>query len=42
MCEQLGRLRGVQDTSVFSFTGLFSMLDVLTGIPMPGSWKSSR
>jgi EAL and modified HD-GYP domain-containing signal transduction protein len=35
MCEQLGRLRGVQDTSVFFITGLFSMLDVLTGIPMP-------
>jgi EAL and modified HD-GYP domain-containing signal transduction protein len=35
MCEQLGALRGFRATPALFITGLFSMLDVLTGIPMP-------
>lgn len=35
MCEQLARLAGVIDTGPYFITGLFSLLDVLTGIPMP-------
>lgn len=35
MCEQLARLAGVKDTGPYFITGLFSLLDVLTGIPMP-------
>jgi EAL and modified HD-GYP domain-containing signal transduction protein len=34
MCEQLGRLAGVQDTGPYFITGLFSMLNVLTGVPV--------
>ncbi len=34
MCEQLGRLGGAQDTGPHFITGLFSMLDVITGMPM--------
>jgi len=34
MCEQLARLRGVRNTASFFITGLFSMLDVFTGMPM--------
>jgi c-di-GMP phosphodiesterase len=34
MCEQLGRLIGAQDTGPFFITGLFSMLNVLTGMPI--------
>jgi EAL and modified HD-GYP domain-containing signal transduction protein len=34
MCEQLARLRGVRNTAPFFITGLFSMLDALTGIPI--------
>jgi EAL and modified HD-GYP domain-containing signal transduction protein len=34
MCEQLARRRGVRNTGSFFITGLFSMLDVLTGMPM--------
>lgn len=33
MCEQLGKLAGQQQTGAFFITGLFSMLNVLTGIP---------
>jgi len=35
LCEQLARLAGVKDTGPYFITGLFSLLDVLTGIPMP-------
>ena len=34
MCEQLGRLAGVHDTGPYFITGLFSMLNVLTGVPV--------
>jgi c-di-GMP phosphodiesterase len=34
MCEQLARLAGVKDTGPYFITGLFSLLDVLTGVPM--------
>jgi EAL and modified HD-GYP domain-containing signal transduction protein len=34
MCEQLGRLAGVDDTGPYFITGLFSMLNVLTGVPI--------
>jgi EAL and modified HD-GYP domain-containing signal transduction protein len=34
MCEQLGRLRGVKDVGPYFITGLFSMLNVLVGLPM--------
>jgi EAL and modified HD-GYP domain-containing signal transduction protein len=34
MCEQLARLRGVRNTAPFFITGLFSLLDALTGTPM--------
>jgi c-di-GMP phosphodiesterase len=33
MCEQLGKLSGSQQTGAFFITGLFSMLNVLTGTP---------
>jgi c-di-GMP phosphodiesterase len=33
MCEQLGKLSGTQGTGAFFITGLFSMLNVLTGTP---------
>ena len=33
MCEQLGKLAGQQQTGAFFITGLFSMLNVLTGMP---------
>src|SRR5690606_529703 len=33
MCEQLGRLSGKRDVGAYFITGLFSMLDVLTGKP---------
>ncbi len=33
MCEQLGRVAGARDTGPYFITGLFSMLNVLTGIP---------
>jgi EAL and modified HD-GYP domain-containing signal transduction protein len=33
MCEQLGRLAGALETGGYFITGLFSLLDVLTGIP---------
>jgi c-di-GMP phosphodiesterase len=35
MCEQLGRLIGADDTGPYFITGLFSMLNVLTGVPIP-------
>ncbi|HUN27169.1 MAG TPA: HDOD domain-containing protein [Steroidobacteraceae bacterium] len=35
MCEQLARLAGMKDTGAYFITGLFSLLDVLTGIPTP-------
>jgi c-di-GMP phosphodiesterase len=35
LCEQLARLGGADDTGPYFITGLFSLLDVLTGIPMP-------
>lgn len=35
MCEQLARLAGVKDTGPYFITGLFSLLDVLTGMPLP-------
>jgi len=35
MCEQLGRLVGTDDTGPYFITGLFSMLNVLTGVPVP-------
>jgi len=34
MCEQLGRLGGATDAGAYFITGLFSMLDVLTGMPI--------
>ena len=34
MCEQLGPHRGMQDCASLFITGLFSTLDVVTGIPM--------
>ena len=34
MCEQLGRLVGAADTGPYFITGLFSMLNVLTGVPI--------
>jgi c-di-GMP phosphodiesterase len=34
MCEQLGRLIGAADTGPFFISGLFSMLNVLTGVPI--------
>lgn len=34
MCEQLGRLNGAPDPSAYFITGLFSMLDVLTAMPL--------
>ncbi len=34
MCEQLGRLAGVPDSGSYFITGLFSMLNVLTGVPI--------
>jgi EAL and modified HD-GYP domain-containing signal transduction protein len=34
MCEQLGRLAGVEETGPYFITGLFSMLNVLTGVPI--------
>lgn len=34
MCEQLGRLAGAADTGPYFITGLFSMLNVLTGVPI--------
>ncbi len=33
MCEQLGRLGGAKDTGPFFITGLFSLLNALTGMP---------
>lgn len=34
MCEQLGRLAGTNDSGPYFITGLFSMLNVLTGVPI--------
>ncbi len=34
MCEQLARLAGVRDTGPYFITGLFSLLDVLAGVPI--------
>jgi EAL and modified HD-GYP domain-containing signal transduction protein len=34
MCEKLGPLRGVRDAAALFIMGLFSTLDVLTGMPM--------
>jgi EAL and modified HD-GYP domain-containing signal transduction protein len=34
MCEQLGKLIGSADSGPFFITGLFSMLNVLTGVPI--------
>jgi len=34
MCEQLGRLAGASDGGPYFITGLFSMLNVLTGVPI--------
>jgi c-di-GMP phosphodiesterase len=34
MCEQLGKLIGAPDSGPFFITGLFSMLNVLTGLPI--------
>ena len=34
MCEQLGRIASPQDAGPYFITGLFSMLDVLTGMPI--------
>jgi EAL and modified HD-GYP domain-containing signal transduction protein len=34
MCEQLGRLIDAPDSGPFFITGLFSMLNVLTGVPI--------
>ena len=34
LCEKLGPLRGVRDTAGLFIMGLFSTLDVLTGMPM--------
>jgi c-di-GMP phosphodiesterase len=35
MCEKVGALRGISDSPALFITGLFSTLDVLTGVPMP-------
>lgn len=35
MCEQLARLAGARDAGPYFITGLFSLLDVLTGVPTP-------
>lgn len=34
MCEQLARLAGVRDSGPYFLAGLFSLLDVLTGMPI--------
>jgi c-di-GMP phosphodiesterase len=34
MCEQLGKLIGAPDSGPYFITGLFSMLNVLTGVPI--------
>ncbi len=34
MCEQLARLAGVKDAGPYFITGLLSLLDVLTGVPI--------
>ncbi|MBV9911042.1 MAG: HDOD domain-containing protein [Sinobacteraceae bacterium] len=34
MCEQLGKLGGASDTGAFFITGLFSLLNALTGMPI--------
>jgi c-di-GMP-related signal transduction protein len=34
MCEQLSRLAGAPDSGPYFITGLFSMLNVLTGVPI--------
>lgn len=34
MCEQLGKLAGASDTGAFFITGLFSLLNALTGMPI--------
>jgi EAL and modified HD-GYP domain-containing signal transduction protein len=34
MCEQLGKLSGVKDTGSYFITGLFSMLDAITGVAL--------
>ena len=34
MCEQLAKLAGAKDSGPYFITGLFSMLDVLTGMPV--------
>jgi EAL and modified HD-GYP domain-containing signal transduction protein len=34
MCEQLGKLIGAPDSGPFFITGVFSMLNVLTGVPI--------
>jgi c-di-GMP phosphodiesterase len=34
MCEQLGKLIGAEDSGPYFITGLFSMLNVLTGVPI--------
>ena len=34
MCEQLGKLVGASDSGPYFITGLFSMLNVLTGVPI--------
>ncbi len=33
MCEQLGRMGGAKDTGAFFITGLFSLLNAMTGMP---------
>ena len=33
MCEQLGQLGGARDTGAFFITGLFSLLNAMTGMP---------
>jgi len=33
MCEQLGQLGGAKDTGAFFITGLFSLLNAMTGMP---------
>ena len=34
MCEQVAKLAGIKDTGPYFITGLFSLLDVLTGMPL--------
>lgn len=34
MCEQLAKLAGIKDPGPYFITGLFSLLDVLTGMPV--------